>query len=91
MEGHDRASAPADRQLGRGPLAGIRVLELGSSVAGPFCGRLLADFGAEVIKVELPGSGDTLRNVAPMYANRSLYWAVLGTQALGQLPAADPG
>ena len=34
-----------------GPLAGLKVLEVGSTVAGPFCGRLLADFGAEVIKV----------------------------------------
>ena len=47
-------------------------------IAAPFSAALLADFGAEVIKVEVPGSGDTLRNVAPMYANRSLYWSVLG-------------
>ena len=43
------------------PLAGIRVLELGSFIAAPTAGRLLADFGAEVIKVERPGSGDELR------------------------------
>jgi formyl-CoA transferase len=43
------------------PLAGIRVLELGNFIAAPTAGRLLADFGAEVIKVERPGSGDELR------------------------------
>src|SRR4030095_5097012 len=44
----------------------------------PFSAALLADQGAEVIKVELPGNGDTLRNVAPMAEGRSLYWSVLG-------------
>ena len=44
------------------PLAGVRVLELGNYIAGPTAGRLLADFGAEVIKVERPGRGDELRN-----------------------------
>ncbi|MEU3271879.1 CoA transferase [Saccharomonospora sp. NPDC006951] len=44
-----------------GPLDGIRVLELGSFIAGPFACRLLADFGADVLKVERPGSGDELR------------------------------
>jgi formyl-CoA transferase len=45
----------------RGPLADLRVLELGTLIAGPFAGRLLADFGAEVIKIEHPVSGDPLR------------------------------
>ncbi|MCW2550566.1 MAG: CoA-transferase [Mycobacterium sp.] len=45
-----------------GPLHGIRVLELGNYIAAPTTGRLLADFGAEVIKVERPGTGDELRN-----------------------------
>jgi crotonobetainyl-CoA:carnitine CoA-transferase CaiB-like acyl-CoA transferase len=44
-----------------GPLAGLRVLELGQLIAGPFCGQLLGDLGAEVIKLEPPGSGDPMR------------------------------
>ncbi len=58
----------------RGPLAGIRVLEMGSTVAGPFCGRLLADFGAEVIKVE-PPEGDPVRTMGKRFHGKSLYAA----------------
>jgi crotonobetainyl-CoA:carnitine CoA-transferase CaiB-like acyl-CoA transferase len=54
------------------PLAGYRVLELGSTVAGPFCGRLLADFGAEVIKVE-PFEGDPVRSMGKRHEGKSLY------------------
>jgi crotonobetainyl-CoA:carnitine CoA-transferase CaiB-like acyl-CoA transferase len=57
-----------------GPLAGIRVLEMGSSVAGPFCGRLLADFGAEVIKVEV-AEGDAVRSMGKRLGGKSLYAA----------------
>jgi formyl-CoA transferase len=62
----------------RGPLTGLRVLDIATMIAAPFSAALLADCGAEVIKVELPGQGDALRNVAPMAHNRSLYWSVLG-------------
>ena len=58
------------------PLAGIRVLELGQMLAGPFCGMLLADLGAEVIKVESP-TGDTARTFGPFVAGTSTYYRLL--------------
>ena len=57
-----------------GPLAGLRAIELGSTVAGPFCARLLADFGADVIKVEQP-EGDAVRSMGRRRDDRSLYGA----------------
>ncbi|HZE17011.1 MAG TPA: CoA transferase, partial [Mycobacterium sp.] len=47
-------------------LTGIRVVELAESVAGEYCGKLLADFGAEVIKVEAPGRGSPTRAMSPL-------------------------
>ena len=62
---------------GPGPLAGIRVLELGMLLAGPFTGRLLGDMGAEIIKVEPPGKPDPLREWGKArYKGRSLWWGV---------------
>lgn len=61
----------AEEAVRPGPLHGCRVLELGSIIAGPFCGRLLADFGAEVIKVE-PSEGDGVRSVGKRYRGKSL-------------------
>ncbi|WP_084004471.1 CaiB/BaiF CoA transferase family protein [Terasakiispira papahanaumokuakeensis] len=56
------------------PLKGVRVLELGSLIAGPYAASLLAQFGAEVIKVEPPGTGDPLRRWRKMYKDTSLWW-----------------
>jgi formyl-CoA transferase len=62
---------------GPGPLAGIRILELGMLLAGPFTGRLLGDMGAEIIKVEPPGKPDPLREWGKArYKGRSLWWGV---------------
>ncbi len=65
---------------GRGPLAGLRVLELSTVIAGPFAASLLADFGADVIKVSLPrGSGqadDPLRGMPPHKDGKPLIWKV---------------
>lgn len=56
------------------PLQGIKVIELGTLIAGPFCARLLAEFGAEVIKIEQPGSGDPLRKWRKLHQGTSLWW-----------------
>lgn len=73
-----------------GPLAGIRVLEMGSTVAGPFCGRLLADFGAEVVKIEAP-EGDPVRTMGKRFHGKSLYAAsIFRNKALVSLDLRQP-
>ncbi len=82
---HSASTAPAattmDEFRTHGPLAGVRVLELGSFVAAPATTRLLGDFGADVIKVEQPGSGDELRQWGEMVAKNeggvSAWWLSL--------------
>jgi succinyl-CoA---D-citramalate CoA-transferase len=59
-----------------GPLAGLRVLELGQLIAGPFAAKTLADFGAEVVKIEPPGSGDPLRQWRMLHNGTSVWWQV---------------
>ena len=60
-----------------GPLAGVRIIELGMLLAGPFAGRMLGDMGAEIIKVEPPGKPDPLRDWGhARYEGRSLWWPV---------------
>ena len=58
------------------PLAGVKVIELGTLIAGPFCTRIMAEFGAEVIKIEAPGEGDPLRSWRKLYQGTSLWWYV---------------
>ncbi len=60
------------------PLEGVRVVEMGQLIAGPFAGCMLAYFGAEVIKIEPPGSGDALRNWRVLKDGTSLWWRSLG-------------
>lgn len=57
-----------------GPLTGIRVLELGTLIAAPFAARLMAEFGADVIKIEQPGEGDPLRKWRKLHQGTSLWW-----------------
>src|SRR4051794_22852696 len=64
-------SAPA------GPLDGVRVLELGSFIAGPFAGQLLGDYGADVIKIEPPGTGDPMRRWGITRDGESLWWPAI--------------
>lgn len=82
MTAHHEASEGAHRtepREGRGPLAGLRVVEMGQLIAGPFCGQLLGDMGADVIKVEEPTRGDPLRQWGRAHPQgESLWWAVLG-------------
>ena len=60
------------------PLAGIRVLEMGQLIAGPFAGCMLAYFGAEVVKIEPPRTGDPLRNWRVLRDGTSLWWRAMG-------------
>lgn len=65
-------------QESKGPLEDLRVIEMGTLLAGPFCGQLLGDQGAEIIKVEAPGVGDPMRNWGREKAHgKSLWWPVV--------------
>ena len=68
-----------------GPLDGLRVLDLGTRISAPFCAGLLGEQGADVIKVEQPGTGDFMRDIGPFVDDGttgargySLFWAVEG-------------
>ncbi|MGM8211361.1 CaiB/BaiF CoA transferase family protein [Virgibacillus sp. W0430] len=65
-----------NKEMTKELLSGLRVLELGTLIAGPFAGRIFADFGAEVIKVETPKAGDPIRKWRHMHDDTSLWWYV---------------
>jgi crotonobetainyl-CoA:carnitine CoA-transferase CaiB-like acyl-CoA transferase len=65
-----------EKTAASGPLAGIKVLELGTLIAGPFCSRMLAEFGADVIKIESPDGGDPIRQWRVLKDGTSLWWSV---------------
>jgi crotonobetainyl-CoA:carnitine CoA-transferase CaiB-like acyl-CoA transferase len=68
-----------DQDFTRGPLSDLRVLELGTLLAGPFCGQLFGDMGADVIKIEPPGQGDPMRSWGrEKFEGKSLWWPVVG-------------
>ena len=75
MPSEQRVGTAESASSSGGVLAGVRVVELGQLLAGPFAGHLLADFGAEVIKVEQPGRGDPMREWGHhRYNDRALWW-----------------
>ncbi len=67
----------------KGPLEGLRIVDLSTVVAGPFAAGLLADLGADVIKVEMPGAGDALRALAPHKDGVPLWWKVTNRNKRG--------
>ena len=76
MAAHCAAMDIASSPSSAGPLTGLKVLELGQLIAGPFAAKTLADFGAEVIKIEAPGAGDPLRKWRLLKNGTSVWWQV---------------
>jgi crotonobetainyl-CoA:carnitine CoA-transferase CaiB-like acyl-CoA transferase len=74
---------PSEPSAPTGPLAGLRVLDISTVVAGPFASTMLADLGAEVLKAEMPGEGDALRRLAPHKDGVPLWWKVTNRNKRG--------
>jgi formyl-CoA transferase len=72
----EEGTVPTESGL-RGPLAGLRVMDIATVYAAPFAAALLADYGADVLKIEMPGVGDPLRELEPFDGEESLVWAAL--------------
>jgi len=73
-------AAVSDDRANAGPLSGVRVVEMGQLIAGPFCGQLLGDLGADVVKIEPPGAGDPMRQWGQ--PDFPLFWEILGRNKL---------
>ena len=69
--------------MNKGLLTGVKVLDLTRVLAGPYCGMMLADMGAEVIKIEMPGRGDDARKNAPIVNGESAYFMNLNRNKRG--------
>lgn len=78
VEGNPTAALPAAAApaANTGPLKGLKVVEMGQLIAGPFCGQLLGDMGADVVKIEPPGKGDPMRDWGR--GDYPLWWEVVG-------------
>ncbi|MDP3243978.1 MAG: CoA transferase [Reyranella sp.] len=72
-----------DQPEAQGPLKGLRIVDISTVVAGPFAAGLLGDYGAEIIKVEMPGVGDSLRALAPHKDGVPLWWKVTNRNKKG--------
>ncbi|USG62495.1 CoA transferase [Sneathiella marina] len=70
----DETGSKMGEASGKGPLSGLRILDIATIIAGPFAGTLLADFGADVVKLELPETGDGMRGFPPFKEGKSLWW-----------------
>lgn len=66
-----------------GPLSGLKVIDISTVVAGPFAAGLMGDYGAEIVKVEMPGAGDSLRALAPHKDGVPLWWKVTNRNKKG--------
>src|SRR5690242_1714506 len=71
------AADPAPAPTRTGALAGVRVLEMGQLLAGPYCAQLMADHGADVVKIEDPRRGDVMRQWGRKADDRSLWWPIV--------------
>src|SRR5580692_10957268 len=78
-----QTSPNAPTQKPTGPLAGLRVLDISTVIAAPFAATMLADLGAEVLKVEMPEGGDALRRLAPHKDGVPLWWKVANRNKKG--------
>jgi crotonobetainyl-CoA:carnitine CoA-transferase CaiB-like acyl-CoA transferase len=67
----------SEARVSEGPLKGLKVIDAGTMIAGPLAATHMADFGADVIKIEQPGEGDSMRHWAPMKEGKSLWWKVI--------------